>query len=136
MGHQGRRFLEEHHRPKMYADALIDFVSEAQRYSPQAAAYELSVRVGTAMQGWMGLSMPHIVSHLSDQAGGFHQHQSAEQQQAATLEAIRKAVTSHVGKLYQQQTTTLRALQQAVSAQIKRVHWLPDEKLGISLNDV
>lgn len=136
MGHQGRRFLEEHHRPKMYADALIDFVSEAQRYSPQAAAYELSVRVGTAMQGWIGLSRPRIVSHLWDQAGGFHQQQSTEQQQAAALAAIRKAVTSHVGRLHQQQTTTLRVLQQAVSAQIKRVHWLPDEKLGISLNDV
>ena len=27
MGDQGRRFLEEHHRPEMYAEALIDFVS-------------------------------------------------------------------------------------------------------------
>jgi Glycosyl transferases group 1 len=136
MGHQGRRFLEEHHRPKMYADALIDFVSEAQRYRPQAAAYELSVRVDTAMQGWIGLSMPRIISHLWDQARGFRQQQSTEQQQAAALEAIQKAVTSHVGRLHQQQTTTLRVLQQAVSAQIKTVRWLPDEKLGISLNDV
>ena len=88
------------------------------------------------MHGWMGLQTPRIVSHMWDQAGGFRQHQSAGQQQAATLEAIRKAVTSHVGKLHSQQTTTLRALQQAVSAQLERVHGLPDDELGIYLNDV
>ena len=92
--------------------------------------------MGTAMHGWIGLPMPRIVSHMWDQAGGFRQQQSTEQQQAATLEAIRKAVTSHVGKLHQQQTTTLRVLQQAVSAQIERMHRPPDEKLGMSLDDV
>jgi len=44
MGDEGRRFLEEHHRPEMYAEALIDFVADAQRFSPQAAAYELAIR--------------------------------------------------------------------------------------------
>jgi glycosyltransferase involved in cell wall biosynthesis len=127
MGHQGRRFLEEHHRPEMYADALIDFVAEAQRYSPQAAAYELAMRVGTAMHGWIGLLTPRFLSDMWDQAGGFRGQQSAGQQQAATLEAIRRAVTSCIGNLHQQQTTTLRALQQAVSAQVEGVHWPPDE---------
>jgi len=58
MGDEGRRFLEEHHRPEMYAEALIDFVADAQRFSPQAAAYELAIRVGTAMHGWSGLPTP------------------------------------------------------------------------------
>jgi glycosyltransferase involved in cell wall biosynthesis len=136
MGAQGRRFLEEHHRPEMYAEALIDFVAEAQRFSPQAAAYELAVRVGTAMHGWIGLPMSRMVSYMWDQAGGFRRQQSAGQQQGATIEAIRKAVTSHVGKLHQQQTTTLRVLQQAVSAQVERVHLRPDETLRIPLDDV
>jgi glycosyltransferase involved in cell wall biosynthesis len=135
MGTQGRRFLEEHHRPEMYAEALIDFVAEAQRFSPQAAAYELAIRVGTAMHGWIGLPTPRIVSHMWDQARGLHQQQSAEQQQAAILEAIQKAVTSHVGKLHQQQTTTLAALQQAVSAQVERVHLWLDDKLRRPLED-
>lgn len=136
MGDEGRRFLEEHHRPERYAEALIDFVADAQRFSPQAAAYELAVRVGTAMHGWIGLPTPRIVSHMWDQAGGFRQQQSTGQQQAATIEAIRKAVANHVGKLYQQQTTTLRALQQAVSVQVERVHRPPDEKLQMPLDDV
>jgi glycosyltransferase involved in cell wall biosynthesis len=136
MGDHGRRFLEEHHRPEMYAEALIDFVADAQLFSPQAAAYELAIRVGTAMHEWMGLPTPRIVSHMWDQAGGFQQQQNTGRQQAATLEAIRRAVTSHVGKLHQQQTSMLAALQQAVSAQIKRVHLPPDAKLQMPIGDV
>jgi glycosyltransferase involved in cell wall biosynthesis len=135
MGAQGRRFLEEHHRPEIYAEALINFVAEAQRFSPQAAAYELAIRVGTAMRGWSGLPMPRIISYMWDQAGGFRQQQS-EEQQAATLEAIRKSVTSHSGKLHQQQSTTFRVLQQAVSAQIERVHRSSDEKLRMPSDEV
>jgi hypothetical protein len=136
MGEQGRRFLEEHHRPERYAEALIDFVADAQRFSPQAAAYELAIRVGTAMHGWIGLPTTRTVSYLWDQAGAFRRQQSAGQQQSATIEAIRKAVTSHVGRLHQQQTTTLRVLQQAVSAQVERVHLRPGETLRIPLDDV
>jgi len=131
MGNQGRRFLEAHHRPDMYAEALIDFVAEAQRFSPQAAAYELAVRAGTAMQGWTGLPTSRMVSYMWEQAGGFRQQQNAGQEQATTLEAMRKAVTSHVGKLHQQQTTTLGALQQAVEIEIERLRLPPDEKGGI-----
>jgi glycosyltransferase involved in cell wall biosynthesis len=127
MGLQGRRFLEEHHRPEAYAEALIDFVAEAQRFSPQAAAYELATRVGTAMHGWISLPTPRIVSSVWDRVGGFRQQQSVEQQQNATIEALRQAVANHAGKLHQQQTTTLRVLQQAVSAQVERVHRPPDE---------
>jgi glycosyltransferase involved in cell wall biosynthesis len=135
MGARGRRFLEEHHHPEMYADALIDFVAEAQRFSPQAAAYELAVRVGAAMQGWSSLPMPQIVSHLSGQSGRFRQHQSTEQQ-AATIEAIRQAVTSHSGKLHQHQRTILRVLQQVVSAQVEKAHCPLDENLRTPLDDV
>jgi hypothetical protein len=127
MGAQGRRFLEEHHRPELYAEALIDFVTEVQSFSPQAAAYELAIRVSTAMHEWSGLPTPRIVSYVWDRAGGLSPQQSIGQQ-AATIEAIRKAVTSHIGRLHQQRTTTLRAIQRAVSAQIERVHRPPDEK--------
>jgi glycosyltransferase involved in cell wall biosynthesis len=136
MGAQGRHFLEEYHSPEMYADAIIGFVADAQRFSPQAAAYELAIRVGTAMHAWIGLPAPRIVSHMWDQGGGFRQQQRAGQQQATTLEAIRKAVTSHVGKLHRQQTTTLGALQQTVEAQIERLHRPPDRQLRKSLNNV
>ena len=135
MGAQGRRFLEEHHRPEIYAEALIDFVAEAQRFSPQAAAYELAIRVGAAMHGWIGLPTPRIVSSVWNRVGGLRQQQSVAQQQAATIEAIRQAVTNHAGKLHQQQTTTLRTLQQAVSAQIERVHRPPDETRRMPLDD-
>jgi glycosyltransferase involved in cell wall biosynthesis len=136
MGAQGRRFLEEHHRPEMYAEALIDFVAEAQRFSPQAAAYELAIRVGTAMHGWIGAPMPRSVSTIWNRVGGLRQQQSVEQQQATTIEAIRQAVTNHAGKLHQQQTTTLRALQQAVSAQVERAHQTADETRYMPRDDM
>jgi glycosyltransferase involved in cell wall biosynthesis len=129
MGAEGRRFLEEHHRPEMYVEYLMDFVAEAQRFSPQAAAYELAARVGTAMHAWMSLPSSHVVSHMWGQAGGSNQHQRVAQQQDATIEAVRQAVTSYVGRLHRQQATTLRAVQQAVSAQIERAHLPLDEKL-------
>jgi glycosyltransferase involved in cell wall biosynthesis len=136
MGEQGRRLLEAHHRPDTYAEALIDFVADAQQFSSQAAAYDLAERVGTAMHGWTGLPTSRMVPYMWDYTGGFRQRQSAGQQQSTALEAVRKAVTSHVGKLHQQQTTTLRILQQAVSAQIERLHRLSDEKLQMPLDDV
>ena len=115
MGAQGRHFLEEHHRPEMYVEALIAFIADAQHFSPQAAAYELAIRVGTAMQAWSGLPTSRIVSQIRDQEGGLCQQQNARQQQAATLEVIHKAVTSYVVQLRQQQTEVLEALQRAVS---------------------
>jgi hypothetical protein len=135
MGAQGHRFLEEHHRPELYAEALIDFVAEAQRFNPQAAAYDLAARVGTAMHGWSGAPMPRSVSTIWDRVGGSRRQQNVEQQQTATIEAIRQAVANHAGKLHQQQTTILRALQQAVSAQVERVHRPTDETRRLPLHD-
>ncbi len=122
MGYQGRRFLEEHHSPEMYAEALVDFVANAQHFRPQAAAYDLATRVGTVMDAWIDLPPPHFISHLWDKERGFLQQQNAGERHAATIEAIRKAVASHAGKLHQQRLTTLRALQQAVAAQVERLH--------------
>ena len=64
MGHQGRRFLEEHHRPKMYADALIDFVSEAHGIAHRLAAYELSVRVGTLYRVDWSVKAPYCLAFV------------------------------------------------------------------------
>ena len=120
----------------MYAEALVDFVASAQHFRPQAAAYDLAIRVGTVMDAWIDLPLPHFISHLWDQEGGFLQQQSAGEQHAATIEAIHKAVASHVGKMHQQRITTFRALQQAVAVQMERLHLPPDTKLQTSLKNL
>jgi glycosyltransferase involved in cell wall biosynthesis len=58
MGENGRRFLEEHHRVDAYSQALVDFVADARRFRPRAAALVLAERVGAEMSAWMPQPVP------------------------------------------------------------------------------
>jgi glycosyltransferase involved in cell wall biosynthesis len=53
MGENGRRLLEEHHAPEIYAQALVGFVAAAQRFRPLAVAYRLAERLGAEIGAWL-----------------------------------------------------------------------------------
>jgi glycosyltransferase involved in cell wall biosynthesis len=61
MGENGRRVLEERHGPQLYAQAIVDFVANTQRFRSHAVAYKLAERVGAEMSLWTGIDTPQEV---------------------------------------------------------------------------
>jgi SAM-dependent methyltransferase/glycosyltransferase involved in cell wall biosynthesis len=137
MGERGRRILEEQHAPEVYTQAVMDLVAEAQRFRPQAVAYELAKRVRGEMQVWATHPVPHLASHLyvqgkvslpqqgipEKQAEGFTPHQ------AAVLQAMREAMAAHGERLRDAQQSTLEAICQAVATHAERLDHLQNVTL-------
>lgn len=53
MGEEGRRVLEEQHRPELYVRGLLDLVAVAKRFYSAGAALSLADRVGEDMSLWL-----------------------------------------------------------------------------------
>jgi glycosyltransferase involved in cell wall biosynthesis len=54
MGQRGRRILEEEHAPEAYAQAIVDFVTDANAFRTHALASQLARRAGALMSDWLG----------------------------------------------------------------------------------
>jgi glycosyltransferase involved in cell wall biosynthesis len=52
MGQEGRRLLEEQHKPETYVATLLELAEQALLFRPRAVAYNLADRVGTQMSAW------------------------------------------------------------------------------------
>ncbi len=52
MGECGRRYLQEHHAPGAYVEALLGLCEEARQYRPRALSYYLAERAGAEMSAW------------------------------------------------------------------------------------
>ena len=52
MGERGQKLLTEQHSPPAYVEAVLELASQAKEFRPQAVAYKLADRVGTAMSAW------------------------------------------------------------------------------------
>jgi SAM-dependent methyltransferase/glycosyltransferase involved in cell wall biosynthesis len=137
MGERGRRILEEHHTPEVYAQAIVDLVAEAQRFLPYAAVVEVAKRVDAEMEVWAGQPVLHLASCLWNQGEGFHPQDNRTQtlgeglgpDQIATLQAVRDAVTGQLKRLQHEQTTTLEAVQQAVAEHVAHLGHLQEAVL-------
>lgn len=62
MGEQGRRLLEEQHAPETYAQAVVEFVAQAQKFRPRALSSQLATRAGALMSDWLGPTIPERVA--------------------------------------------------------------------------
>jgi len=132
MGKRGRHILEEQHAPEVYTQAVMQLATEAQRFRPRAAAYDLAQRVSRVMRVWATYPVPHLASYLyaqgeeccpqqdipKRQAEGFTRHQ------AAVLQAMREAMAEYGERLRHAQQITFEAIHQAVAAHAERLHHL------------
>jgi hypothetical protein len=50
-GEEGRRFLERHHTPEQWVDALLDLADRARAFRPQRVAFDLAARLGHELAG-------------------------------------------------------------------------------------
>jgi SAM-dependent methyltransferase/glycosyltransferase involved in cell wall biosynthesis len=132
MGERGRRILEERHTPEAYAQSIVDFIAEAQRYRPYSAVVELAERVSAKMQVWAGQPVPYLAPRFWDNGGGFSPEKGAIQMpvkavnpaQVAVLQAVREAFAGQVERLDREQTTTVEAIRQVVTDHVEQLnHW-------------
>jgi ubiquinone/menaquinone biosynthesis C-methylase UbiE/glycosyltransferase involved in cell wall biosynthesis len=142
MGKRGRRILEEHHSVEAYTQAVLDIATEAQRFHPHAAAYQLAKRVGGEMRIWGNHAAPHLVtSDLYGNGKLFGIQKSVAGKlgeklapyQTALGQAIREATAAHGEQLRHAQQNTLEAIRQAVAAHGERVGDLQDATLQNTL---
>jgi glycosyltransferase involved in cell wall biosynthesis len=58
MGEIGRRILVQYHTPEAYAQAILAFAADAQRFHQRAVAFNLAERAGAEMGAWMSPTAP------------------------------------------------------------------------------
>lgn len=66
MGENGRRFLEEHHAPAMYVQAIMEFAVSTQRHCSHIEARTLAEQLGAEMGAW---TSPTLSGDLSEKVG-------------------------------------------------------------------
>jgi ubiquinone/menaquinone biosynthesis C-methylase UbiE/glycosyltransferase involved in cell wall biosynthesis len=138
IGERGRRILEEAHAPEVYAQAVLDIVTQAQRFHAQAAAYELAKRVGEEMRIWGNDTMLSLArSHPYGQGDGDRTQKILVGNPIEKLapyhdtigRTIREAMVGHADRLRHAQKNTLEAIRQAVAAHAEQVGYLQDVTL-------
>jgi SAM-dependent methyltransferase/glycosyltransferase involved in cell wall biosynthesis len=137
MGERGRRILEEHHTPEVYAQTVVDLVAVAQRFRPYAEARELAKRVDAEMRVWASHSRSQLTSDLWNGDKGLQRQQSSVQEQTERLDpdevsllhTVRRVVTEQIGLFHHEQTATLKAIGQAVAAYSEQLAHLQETVL-------
>jgi SAM-dependent methyltransferase/glycosyltransferase involved in cell wall biosynthesis len=134
MGERGRRILEEHHAPEVYAQAVVDLAAAAHGFRLHAAARELAKRVDAEMRVWgrgSGLQLtPNLWNGHEEsrwrQNTIEEQTESIDLRQVALLQTVRQAAADQIERLRQEETATLEAIGQAVAAYHERLGQLPE----------
>jgi SAM-dependent methyltransferase/glycosyltransferase involved in cell wall biosynthesis len=137
MGERGRRSLEEHHAPEIYAQVVVDLAAAAQRFRPHAAARELAKRVDGEMRVWATHSGSSLTPNLWNGSKGTSWRQNTVEEQAESidirqgvlLQAVHQAVADQIERLRHEQTAMLEAIGQEVAAYCERLGELPETML-------
>jgi ubiquinone/menaquinone biosynthesis C-methylase UbiE/glycosyltransferase involved in cell wall biosynthesis len=138
MGERGRRILEQQHAIEAYTQAVLNIAAEAQRFHPQAAAYQLAMRVGGEMRIWGNHAVPHLATSNLYGIGKSSDRQkniawkSAEKlthYQTALGQAMREATAAHGERLRDLQQNTLEGIRQGIAAHCQRLGDLQDVTL-------
>jgi ubiquinone/menaquinone biosynthesis C-methylase UbiE/glycosyltransferase involved in cell wall biosynthesis len=121
MGEDGRRFLQTHHTPGAYVQAIIDAVRDAEAFRPYAMAHDIARRVGQEMRLWTNLPAPDVASYLWGHVVGSGQAQAEilkpiegiDYRHVGALKSMREGLSEQVKRLQQQLSASLQAVRRA-----------------------
>jgi ubiquinone/menaquinone biosynthesis C-methylase UbiE/glycosyltransferase involved in cell wall biosynthesis len=130
MGEDGRRFLQTHHTPGAYVQAMIDAVRDAEAFRPYAMAHDMARRVGQEMRRWTNLPAPDIASYLWGHVVGSSQAQveiqkpieGIDYRHVEALKSMREGLSEQVKSLQQQLSAGLQAVHRAASEECYTPH--------------
>jgi SAM-dependent methyltransferase/glycosyltransferase involved in cell wall biosynthesis len=130
MGELGRRFLQTHHTPGAYVQAILDAVTDADAFRPFAGAHDMARKVGQEMRRWTTLPTPDVASYLWGQVVESSQAQAKMRKSGAgieyrhveTLKAMRDGLSDQVKHLQQQLSAGVQAVRRAAAEEF----YIPD----------
>jgi ubiquinone/menaquinone biosynthesis C-methylase UbiE/glycosyltransferase involved in cell wall biosynthesis len=123
MGEWSRRYLETNHTARVYAQAIIAFVEQAQAFRPCAVAYTMARRIGEEMRQWTTLPAPKVSSTLWGQVIGINRVprqgweglEGVNYRHLEALKSFRAMLADHMQRLERQFAAGLWDLRRAAS---------------------
>jgi hypothetical protein len=76
MGEEGRQYVQTHHTPGAYVQAIIDTVRDAEAFRPHAIVHDMARKVGMGMRRWTNLPVRDIVPYPGGQVAGCRHDQT------------------------------------------------------------
>jgi ubiquinone/menaquinone biosynthesis C-methylase UbiE/glycosyltransferase involved in cell wall biosynthesis len=121
MGEDGRRYVQTHHTPGAYVQAIIDAVRDAEAFRPSAIAHTIARRVSLEMRQWTDLPARDVASYLGRQVGGFRHDQAdgrtslegLNYRHLEALKGLREKLSDQVQEMQRQLSRGLQAIQRA-----------------------
>jgi ubiquinone/menaquinone biosynthesis C-methylase UbiE/glycosyltransferase involved in cell wall biosynthesis len=123
IGEEGRRYLQTHHTPGAYVQAIIDAVRDAEAFRPSAIAHDMTRRVGAEMRRWTSFPAGDVASDLGRQVMGLRHDQAKtgtsleglNYQHLEALKGLRETLSEQVQEIQRQLTRRLQAVRRAAS---------------------
>ena len=121
MGEDGLRYVQTHHTPGAYVQALIDAVKDAEAFRPSAIAHDMARKVGQEMRRWTNRPAGDVASDLWARVGGFrHDHAGGHPslgglnyRHLEILKGLREKLSEQVQEMQRQLSKGLQAIQRA-----------------------
>ena len=125
MGKDARQYLQTHHTPGAYVQAIIDALGDAEAFRPSAIAHDMARSVGQEMRRWTNVAAPAIASDLGSQVVGFRPDHAEVRTSIdglnywhlETLKYLREELSVQVQETQRQLAKGLQAMRHAASEQ-------------------
>jgi ubiquinone/menaquinone biosynthesis C-methylase UbiE/glycosyltransferase involved in cell wall biosynthesis len=123
MGEEGRRYVQTHHTPGAYVQAIIDAVRDAEAFRPYAIAHDMARRVGLEICRWTNLPARDVASYLGRQVVGLRPDQpevrpsieGLNYRHLEALKGLREKLSEQVREIQRQLTRGVQAIRRAAS---------------------
>ncbi len=125
MGKDACQYLQTHHTPGAYVQAIIDALRNAEAFRPSAIAHDMARSVGQEMRRWTNVAAPAIASYLGSQVVGFRPDHAEVRtsidglnyRHLEALKYLREELSEQVQETQRQLAKGLQAMRRAASEQ-------------------
>jgi ubiquinone/menaquinone biosynthesis C-methylase UbiE/glycosyltransferase involved in cell wall biosynthesis len=125
MGQDAHQYLQTHHTPGAYVQAIVDALRDAEAFRPSATTHDMARRIGQEMERWTNVAVPAIASYLGSQAVGSRRDHAGVRtpidglnyRHLEALKYLREELSEQVQETQRQLAKGLQAMRRAASAQ-------------------